>query len=381
MHKRRERFSDPSRFWVIFDTCQLNAYYQDLHNLLALPAGAIIRYDYRARYISPSAVAMIKGTATAPRDVLLIYVQHEGYRRGVGLDYRPNVNEGIFLVPTRLARMRLIPNIGGEKYAFDLELKGYPKLDFEALDEIWQRLAESNQTPWSKWVTISASVKELAKLQCGTNADNWSTIADRLGAPPSQFHGDVFWRVDPPLLDREHIIAPTFEMEAATAPGGVRQVSFSFPLTEGHFYDFELFSHGSHHSTRQLRVTVPQSGPLQYDGSPTIDLRYDAATHIVVRGQRAETVDDRFGLLTLDSGDPVNGWPIGPRLTFQFKIFKSKGAVVIGVILLLIAVVLGAAAEHTWKDSLSVGIASALGAAACILVGVAVLTRKIGVKL
>lgn len=380
MRKDVQRFTDASRFWVIFDTCQLNSYYQDLHNLLALPAGAIIRYDYRTRYISDSALAAVRGTA-APRDVLLIYVQYEGYTRGIGLDYRPSQDEKIFVIATRFARMRLTPNIGGDKYAFDLELEGYPKFNSQSLREIWQSLANSNQVPWSKWVTISDSISELPKLRSGIDADKWATIADTLGAAPSQFGGDVFWRLAPPVLDGKKAIASTFETQAATAPGGVRQVSFSYPLKEGHSYEFEVFSHGSHRSTRQLRITVPQGGPLQYDGSPAIDLRYDAATHIVVRGQRAETVDDRFGLLTLDSGDPVNGWPIGPRLTLQFKIFKSKGAVVIGVILLLIAVVLGAAAEHAWKESLSLGIGSALGAAACILLGLAVLTRKIGVEL
>jgi hypothetical protein len=191
----------------------------------------------------------------------------------------------------------------------------------------------------------------------------------------------VFWRLAPPLLDGEKTIEPAFETQAATAPGGMRQVSFSYPLTEGHSCEFEIFSHSAHSSSRQLRVGVPQGGSLQYDGTPVIDLRYDAATRIGVRGQRAETVDDRFGLLTLDSGDPVNGWPVGPRLTLQFNIFKSKSAVAISVLLLLIAVVLGAAAEHVWKESIGWGIAAAVAAAACVLVAVAVLSRKISVKL
>jgi hypothetical protein len=165
MRKRTERFTDSSRFRVIFDTCQLSSYYQDVHNLLALPPKAIIRYDYRTRYISDAALDLIKGTATAPREVLLIYVQYEGYRRGAGLDYRPAPNEKMFIVASRLARMRLIPNIGADKYAFDLELGGYPKYDVAVLTGILQPLMNANQTPWSKWVTVSDLINEFDKLK------------------------------------------------------------------------------------------------------------------------------------------------------------------------------------------------------------------------
>src|SRR5437588_556061 len=110
------KFTDSSRFWVIFDTCQLAAYYQDVHNLLALPKGAIIRYDYSTRYISENALAAIGGADSAPGDVLLIYVQHDGYTRGAGLEYQHAEGEKVFAIATRFARMRLVPNIGGGKY-------------------------------------------------------------------------------------------------------------------------------------------------------------------------------------------------------------------------------------------------------------------------
>jgi hypothetical protein len=381
MRKGSERFTDQSRFWVIFDTCQLSSYYQDVHNLLALPSKSIIRYDYRAAYISEPALDTIKANTPAPRDVLLIYVQHEGYTRGAGLNYRPHQNEKTFVVATRLAQMRLVPNIGGDRYAFDLELEGYPKTDAEVLTRILQPLVDANQTPWSKWVTVAGVAADLAELKLGTEADNWSAIVDTLGDGPSQFSGDVFWRLAPPLQDGKRTMSPTFETKGATESGGIRQVSFSYPLAEGHSCEFEVFSHGAHNANRQLRISVIEGGSLDYNGAPAIDLRYDAATRVEVRGQRAETVDDRFGLLTLDSGEPVNDWPVGPRLTLQFKIFKSKLAGVIGLILLLLAVVLGFAVKGVWKESVGWGIATLVGATACIVIALLLLTRKIVVKL
>jgi hypothetical protein len=381
VRKLKDRFTDESRFWVIFDTCQLSSYYQDLHNLLALPPGAIIRYDYRAKYIADSAIPTVKGNGVAPRYVLLVYAQWENYTRGAGLDYKPLQGERVFVTATRIARMRLIPNIGGDGYAFDLELEGYPKFADDTVRSIWQKLAKSKEIPWFKWVTICNLTNHFDALKSGQGADNWAVIVERLGAAPSQFASDVFWRLASPLRDGKKIIVPTFETQGATESGGIRQVSFSYPLAEGHSAEFEVFSHGAHKAKRRLRVSVVEGGSLEYNGPPDIDLRYDAATRTVVRGQRAETVDDRFGLLTLDSGEPVDDWPVGPRLTLQFKIFKSKWAGVISLILLLLAVVLGFAAKDVWKASVGWGIATVVGAAACIVIAFLLLTRKIVVKL
>ncbi len=49
-------------FWVIFDTSTRPQYYQDVHNILALPEGFVYRYDYRTSQMSPSAVQAATST-------------------------------------------------------------------------------------------------------------------------------------------------------------------------------------------------------------------------------------------------------------------------------------------------------------------------------
>jgi hypothetical protein len=56
--------SDP--FFVIFDTCTHAAYYGDVHEVLALPAGAIVRYEYKRYLFKPEAAATLDGFANAP---------------------------------------------------------------------------------------------------------------------------------------------------------------------------------------------------------------------------------------------------------------------------------------------------------------------------
>jgi hypothetical protein len=374
------RFADASRFWVMFDTCQLPEYYLDVHKLLALPAGAIIRYDYRSDYISTEALAVLDATSAAPRDVLVIYVQHVRYKRGDGPGYQPTANEDVFAMGTRFARMRLAPNIGGQRYAFDLEVEGYPKLDPQVLNRILEALIEKNEAPWSKWVSISGMTDELAKLRSGRDADNWVAIASQLQSHPSQFEGDVFWRLGSPVLDGESPATLIYETQSATAPGGIRQIQFAYPLIEGQGCEFEVFSIAAHKLVRQLQLSVSAGGPLEVVGPNIIRLRYDASTRFKIKGQRMETVFDRSGTLSLNSGAPVNDWPIGPQLDLQFTVRKSKIAVALGASLLLIAVVCGFVATTVWKDSLTWGIVCTIGSAAFVLVGGAILYGRIGVR-
>src|SRR5271167_221309 len=69
-------------FWVIFDTGTRPEYYQDVHNLLALPKGAVMRYEYRKKYLSERALRWAIAEAAAPSRVVLIYGQKPGFTRG-----------------------------------------------------------------------------------------------------------------------------------------------------------------------------------------------------------------------------------------------------------------------------------------------------------
>src|SRR2546426_8608020 len=101
-------FTDKTRFWVIFDTSTLREYYLDVHNLLALPAGATMRYQYRVGLLSAAAQAAVENAETAPATVLLVYGQGKQYVKGDTERQDPLFTDMLW-VPTRLAEMQLIP--------------------------------------------------------------------------------------------------------------------------------------------------------------------------------------------------------------------------------------------------------------------------------
>jgi hypothetical protein len=54
---------------------------------------------------------------------------------------------------------------------------------------------------------------------------------------------------------------------------------------------------------------------------------------------------------------------------------------VLSTVFLIFAVLFGVAAKYVWRDSLPLGVASALATVGCVLIGLVILTRKVGVRL
>ncbi|ALL13186.1 hypothetical protein AQ619_07360 [Caulobacter henricii] len=191
---------------VVFDTCTRPQYYADVHQLLALPAGTILRYDYQEKYFSPEALAYLRQLTESdcPIDVVLFYGQFEDYVKGSAdpkdrmLDPATSV-----LIPTRFARLRNVAieeRVGGDGQSrsivyFHMELAGFPNPDSPAIRPLLDTLAEKRELPFEKWVALAPEGADLAAFR-QDDAKFWSKVVDRLATPPSQFHGDVFWRID-----------------------------------------------------------------------------------------------------------------------------------------------------------------------------------------
>jgi hypothetical protein len=70
---------------IVFDTSTLPEYYDDVHRILALPAGHVVTYDYSSGNVSPAAQVALRNFAPGSRfRVVLAYVQSEGYKKGDG---------------------------------------------------------------------------------------------------------------------------------------------------------------------------------------------------------------------------------------------------------------------------------------------------------
>jgi hypothetical protein len=181
-------------FWVIFDTSTKRDYYRDVHNLLALPPGYTIRYDYNVRHISAPALEEAKRGDAGEKKVLVAYAQANNFRKGdadpVGvIPYA----QGLW-IGTRIAKMRhLLFSVN--RYYFYLEMLGYPAPDDAAFGAIMQALTTAQDAPFINWVTMSNLDAQFGVLTRGTHSDNWAAVVNKIGNFPSQFAGDSFWRV------------------------------------------------------------------------------------------------------------------------------------------------------------------------------------------
>lgn len=191
---------------VVFDTCTRSQYYADVHQLLALPSGTILRYDYQQKYFSPEAFAYLRELkeTDCPVDIILFYGQFNDYAKGTAdpkgrlLDPANSV-----LIPTRYARLRNVAveeRIGGDGGSrtivyFHMELSGFPDPDSPAIRPLLDMLAEKKELPFEKWVALAPEGADLSAFR-QDGVELWGKVVDRLADAPSQFHGDVFWRID-----------------------------------------------------------------------------------------------------------------------------------------------------------------------------------------
>lgn len=193
---------------VVFDTCTRAQYYADVHQLLALPSGTILPYTYEEKYFSPEAFAFLRELkeTDCPVDIILFYGQFNDYAKGSG-DPEPKNRmldpTASVLIPTRYARLRNVAveeRVGGDGGSrtvvyFHMELSGFPDPDSQAIRPLLDMLAEKKELPFEKWVALAPPGADLSAFR-QDGVQLWGKVVDRLAAPPSQFHGDVFWRID-----------------------------------------------------------------------------------------------------------------------------------------------------------------------------------------
>lgn len=189
---------------VVFDTCTKPPYYTDVHKLLALPAGTYLRYDYEEKLFSEGALAVLREATSAslPIDAILFYGQFNTYKKAEPDPLGVFAIDNSILIPTRYAKIRNVafdPKIGGNgqprtNIIFHMELLGFPDPDAPAIPGLMQLLANRGEMPFSKWIAKVPDDADLVGLR-EKSTNLWGKVVDRLASHPSQFNGDVFWRI------------------------------------------------------------------------------------------------------------------------------------------------------------------------------------------
>ena len=143
--------------FVIFDTCTHAAYYGDVHEVLALPAGAIVRYEYKRYLFKPEAAATLDGFANAPTglpaDTLLMYGEKRSYRKGAKDPQEMLRWKDSVFTPTRSARIVGVARVSGayaeeDVFHIHLEMRGFVDPHSPLIEELVQALEADSALPF-----------------------------------------------------------------------------------------------------------------------------------------------------------------------------------------------------------------------------------------
>lgn len=343
---------------VVFDTCTRSQYYADVHQLLALPSGTILRYDYQEKYFSPEAFAYLRSVreTDCPVDVILFYGQFIDYTKGAAdpkgklLDPANSV-----LIPTRYAKLRNVAveeRVGGDDGSrtivyFHMELCGFPDPDSSAIRPLLDMLAEKKELPFEKWVALAPVGADLSAFR-QEGAQLWGKVVDRLAAPPSQFHGDVFWRIAD--LEKEGVSGHTTIRPQPRASNRFGQQEYAS--------DYHLDPLSSYRVT--LSSFVPGAEGKDLPDGATVTIKADDADHLTIPEQKQEfrrnassqfkinvksvaEIKPRYINLSLKTEVPDHKPPYTPGSVANISLVTSVGGyrVAFLLILALVGLVLG----------------------------------------
>ncbi len=309
-------------FWVIFDTCTRPEYYQDVHNLLALPEGAVMRYEYRDKYLSERALRLALDPDAAPVRVLLVYGQKPGLARGAGNTEAAAPGKETQWISTRLGTMLAIPSTNGANFFFDFSMSRYPKTDPEILQKILAPLIVKSETPFNKWVAVSDDLSAYNDLDRGVEEANWEAIIDQLSAKGMQFQNDSFWRLKPNNSNAQPALVTDAEGQ------DVRQISSRYRLLPEDVWSFEAFSYSpagrtTDQPSRVLEIHMDPTGPLLLDGSASIDLRQYTARILKFKAKRSHADSVVTAAVRFETSSDQKDWPDGPNLEIIFEISQQ----------------------------------------------------------
>ena len=341
------------RFWVIFDTCTRPEYYQDVHNILALPKNSIIRYNYNEKYLDKLAEQIVQNSNQFPEHVLLVYGEFDDYKKGNGIEiFRKNKDEKkqFRIVPTRICKLINLQKINEEVY-FDLQLKDYPYPSSKGnLENIITSL--DNNTPFnekSKYISISGSLENFNFLKTsGNDKDNWASIIKEF-QNETQFKDDSFWRIEGPYKANGDLIDTHLSFNKESQSSYLNH----YVITEGEEFYFNLYNYEPRSTIKYDTLKTKILEGLSYDdfvrkvivddrNSPvvsflkSIELRQYFISKIKFQKNFNPSLATKEGACYFSTNGQVNEWPIGANFYLYFQLKKSLKKVIFSIILVLI---------------------------------------------
>ena len=389
-------------FFVIFDTSAHARYYDDVHQVLALPDGAVIRYEYKRRLCKADAVTAIERLlghpSELPRPVLLMYGQKHGFAHGDPEPVTMLTTADSIFIPTRSANLVAVGRVQGAEasedvFYFHLKLRGFVRPDAAAVGALVRALEADNALPFGDratqyaWVSVlPAAVEDLFVQLKSRDQEPWSAVVDRFVTAPTQFRDDVFWRVRGVYEERNGAAAdPAQQVDRATNTRvNTDRFRRDYRLHETKRYVVNIQTHTPQAhgigvpagATLAMLAEDDDQGLLKLPAAPLritpnevaqrrFSVSTDTATASRYAGARLET----------QVPNVAGGYPPGSVCELTFEIRKERWRAVLGLALVLLS---GAIATYVTAGKPPVVWAVLLGVCgvAAFAVGGWVLTRQ-----
>jgi hypothetical protein len=379
--------------FVIFDTSTHSRYYSDVHELMALPPGAVIRYEYK-RYLcthdaSTALDKILDDPAQLPVNAVIMYGEKRAFKKGDPdpTDMLRQV-DSIF-VPTRSCRIVNVGKLVGasreeDTLHFHLEVRGFVDPGAPVIDEVVGALESLDSLPFgprgvqSRWVSLLPRTLSPRRSNLVTeNSVNWSKVVDAMIGKGAQFKDDVFWRICAVREVATAGVRPApLVKRPSNKPGDTDLWHVDYELHELKRYEIVIETHSPQAHGRNVPgdATVVLTG---LDDEDTL-LKLPSSPVEIVPNQSAVTrfsvaaslrIAGRTSGLRLETQIPgvVGPYPPGSSATLSVAIRKERWRLFGGAIALLSSVALGALASTLGDAAATARFESAAGAAICAM--------------
>lgn len=332
-------------FIVIWDTCTSPEYYADLHNVLALPEGYIVRYEYtKKRFDCGSCQEFEKllNEKISSIDVVLFYGEVDNYEKG---GKSPEKGDRVSkIVPFRrgkvIAATCLVKdgNDQESKIVYDIELLGYPSpACFEQLKWKFTEYTK-NRVPFSYWHTyINDDDLENALLnEKNSNSNhNWRSIVDKLNE--CQFKNDSFWHINIASATKNDAVKFSKEKSNDSLFSTTLIIKDEQDIYFSVEYINPKYDSSIKLAPRSILVTSTDNIKI---GKSEIPLRPYSKHNLHLRGISDTYIKGEIASIELNTHTPapIDNYPVGPNFTINTSIHKGKCKLITGVLLGIISI-------------------------------------------
>ncbi len=348
-------------FVVIWDTCTKPDYYNDVHKVITLPKGMMVRYDYTKKYFDEKSLIEFERLANGKIkqiNAIHFYGEIEGYAK-----FQGDIPKGAMVkhwVPFRLgtvvcAKKQKSGKDGeADKVVYDIFLGDYPNVKNLSRYQTTFQNEFKERAPFSRWHTYFESDDILSDLSDGVGESSdskWFAIVERL--QELQFKDDSFWKLEGPYDDKGHSLENHITMRK-TADG----LKESVVLLEDE-EDVSFTIHNADPVVKESEVYTPREIVLiPSEGITTntrkIQLRPYSTYQFKIRGKTSSYWKGDFGSLecvtrssdrtqvedNADRSSILGTNIIGPSFELNFNIKKNMWKVFIGITSGVLSVIL-----------------------------------------